>query len=146
MILLKDASLLQIFAAYTLLIGHSPKEETIIDYIKYRATSSTEADVTTVLNGYRETSSDTLHHVFNYKLPDITLVEAAQADARILSGAIVSIICKYYNKQKNTELIYSLEGEGIFKLEIHGEESYIHDAKKIMTELGYDKWRIWSYR
>lgn len=145
MVLLKDANLLQIFAAYTLLIGHSPKEETVISYIKYRPTSIFEADITTILNGYKETSYDTLHYILDYELPDCNLVEAAQIDARLLHGAIISIICECYSKQESFDLIYYPEGEGKFRLEISGLKSDIHDAKKIMTELGYDKWRIYKY-
>ena len=145
MILLKKANLLQIFAAYTLLIGHSPKEETIIGYIKYRPTSSSEADITTVLNGYKETNSDTLHHVLDYELPDINLLEAAQKDSRYLNNVVVAIICECYSKQEDFNLIYYLEGEGKFRLEIGGLKSDIYDAKKIMAELGYDKWRIYKY-
>lgn len=145
MILLKDANLLQIFAAYTLLIGHSPKDETIIGYIKFRPISAFEADITTVLNGYKETSSDTIRHILNYKLPDWNLVEATQIDSRCLNGAIVSIVCECYSKQEDFDLIYYLEGEGKFRLEIGGLKSDIYDAKKIMAELGYDKWRIYKH-
>lgn len=145
MILLKDANLLQIFAAYTLLVGHSPKEETVISYIKYRPTSTFEADVTTILNGYTETSSDTLHYVLDHKLPDWNLVEAAQIDTRLLHGAIIFIICECYSKQESFDLIYYPEGEGKFRLEVSGLKSDIHDAKKIMAELDYNKWRIYKH-
>ena len=145
MILLKDANLLQIFAAYTLLIGHSPKEETIIGYIKFRPISTFEADVTTVLNGHKETSSDTLRHILDYELPNLNLVEATQKDSRYLNEAIVAIVCKYYSKQEGFELIYYLEGEGKFRLEISGLKSNIHNARKILAKLGYDKWRIYKH-
>lgn len=145
MVLLKDANLLQIFAAYTLLIGHSSKEETIIGYIKFRPISTFEADVTTVLNGYKETSSDTLRHILDHKLPDLNLVEATQKDSRYLNEAIVTIVCECYSKKEDFELIYHLEGEGKFKLEICGFKSDIYNAREIMRELGYDKWRIYKY-
>lgn len=146
MIFLKDANLLQLFAAYTLLIGHSEKNVTIIDYIKYRPTSSSQADITTVLNGYKETSTDILHYILDRELPNITLLEAAQAKrSYYLDEAIIAIVCECYSKKEDFELIYHLEGEGKFKLEIGGLESNIHDAREIMKELGYDKWRIWSY-
>lgn len=145
MILLKDANLLQLFAAYTLLIGHSEKNVTIIDYIKYRPTSSSQADVTTVLRNYREMDSDILHYILGGSLPDLPLHEAAHRNRNYLDEAIVTIVCECYDKKEDFELVYHLEGEGKFKLEIGGLKSNIHDAREIMKELGYDKWRIWSY-
>ena len=146
MIFLKNANLLQLFAAYTLLIGHSGKNVTIIDYIKYRPTSSSQADITTVLNGHRETNSDILHYILNRELPDMTLLEAAQEKrSYYLDEAIMTIVCECYCKNEDFELIYHLEGEGKFKLEIDGLESNIYNAREIMKELGYDKCRIWSY-
>lgn len=145
MILLKDASLLQILAAYTLLIGHSEKEQTIIDIIIYTPISKNEMRILAILSKYKSSRGDILPMTLEETPSDITLLEAAQTKKYLLENALGHILCQYYDSSFDATLTYYLIGNGEFRISINNTLSPVHDAKEIMKELGYNNWRIYSH-